>query len=431
LQNETTGEREVVCALQVKSLSDKAEWNQVVTVIEIVVVVIAIIASAGVLAAPGAAVAVTVIAAVELVVSVADLVHIFKRANLDGTEEEDWFVKNWPEISLVTGVVSISTVLRRGLLKHGPKALGKLKAIRNATSVAIQKKIITLITEIQVELYFFFKRGVVLVSFEPFTILAKSAIYSKFAKKMEAYGVLLTKPAEGSKIRALMYNGQKIEEGTDKELKVVLKEIFPFGGKSEDILKVLDEYASIAKTLIKINSVEELIKLLGKLNSSYKATYLEKTGIKVLFRGTTKNVDGSLFKGNTNSQINGISTSTDPLRAILFAIESASKPFRKGFIQVVLPKKLKGIRLQSPNQYHFDTELEVIIQIKVKELSKFIVKEIPVEKARELANKFFNLTETLPTKMVKSSGEARWLVEELPKSSLETSFKFYEELLKL
>jgi len=150
-----------------KNLVDKAKWAQIITTIEIVVVVIAIVASAGVLAAPGAGVVVTVLAATELLVGIGDLLHIFKRANLDGTAEEDWFVENWPKISTTVGAVSLSAILRRGLLKHGPKALGKLKAIRNATSVAIQKKIITLITDIQVELYFFFKQGAILVSFEP------------------------------------------------------------------------------------------------------------------------------------------------------------------------------------------------------------------------------------------------------------------------
>ncbi|MEM7086418.1 MAG: hypothetical protein AAF489_09560 [Bacteroidota bacterium] len=240
LQDEATGERELVCALHVKSLVDKAKWEQIVTTIEIVVVVIAIIASVGVLAAPGAGVVVTVIATADIVVGVGDLIHIFKRANLDGTVEEDWFVQNWPKISVTVGAVSLSAILRRGLLKHGPKTLGKLKRVRTAASIAMQKKIITLITEIQIELYFFFKQGVVLVGFEPFSVIGK-IIGSNFAKKMEAFGILLTTPAEGSKIRALMFNGQKIAEGTDKELKVVLKEIFPFGGKDIQTIRYLEE----------------------------------------------------------------------------------------------------------------------------------------------------------------------------------------------
>lgn len=65
-------------------------------------------------------------------------------------------------------------------------------------------------------------------------------------------------PVEGSKgIRALVYNGEKIAEGTEKELKATLKDIFPHGAKDQDVSKFLDEFARISK-LNRINKLRKI-----------------------------------------------------------------------------------------------------------------------------------------------------------------------------
>jgi hypothetical protein len=51
---------------------------------------------------------------------------------------------------------------------------------------------------------------------------------------------------------------------------------------------------------------------------------LKEKGINVLFRGTTRSkIDNSLYLGNTNTQIYGLSTSTDSIKATIFSIESS------------------------------------------------------------------------------------------------------------
>ncbi|NHQ68898.1 hypothetical protein [Elizabethkingia miricola] len=51
----------------------------------------------------------------------------------------------------------------------------------------------------------------------------------------------------------------------------------------------------------KIRTVEELIEFLEKIDQNVMAEDLEKLGIQVLFRGTTRSTNGDLFIGNMNS----------------------------------------------------------------------------------------------------------------------------------
>lgn len=428
LRNDKTGETELVCALQVKVLSDKAEWKTVIEVTNAVITVIGILASVVALLVGATGVA-AVIAIAELAVSLGDLTFLLKRANLDGTEEGDWFLEHWEKISLSVGVLSIGSALHQGFIKHGPRVLGRLSKIRNISSINVRKHIEALLTQIQVELYFTFREGLVLVGFEPFSLLAKR-FGDSLAQKMRRFGVqLTTQTGDKEKIRALVYQGQNIAEGSDKELKEALKKMFPLRAKDGDIVKYLDDVAEVSRSLIPLKTIDELIVFLGKLNSKYRAIDLEKTGIKVLFRGTTRE-NGVLFKGNSNSIEFGISTSTDPVRAIIFGLESASVRGREGYLQVFLPKDLKGINLQLPNRRH-KIELEVILNENTDRLSRFVHKEIPIEKARNLANKFFSLEESLPTRFVPETGESRRFLNELKVINLENSYKFLNELLKL
>ena len=432
MKDQSSGEERLVCALNVKLLSDQAEWEQVINTTVLVVSVIAILVSAGTLAA-GATGLTAAIAITEIVVATIDIAAILNNANLKETEEGRWFLKHWNTLSAGTGVISLSVAIRQGLLKNGPKLLSGIRKLPNSARVIQLRKFVTeLLTTIQIELYFVYKQGFVFSSIGPFPNEPK-IVGKPFARKMQKFGVLITEPSEaGSDIRALIYNGEKIAEGTEKELKATLKEIFPYAAKDSDVLKSLDDIVSKAKLLkFPINSVDELIAFLGKIDNTFLAGDLERVGIKALFRGTTKNVDGSLFKGNTNSQLFGLSTSTDPIRAIIFGIESASKPGRKGFLQVILPENIKNIKLDFPNR-RYPFELEVVVKTNADDFAKSSVIEIPIDKARKLADDFFNLPERLPTKLDPSTGESRFLMEDLlPKMNLEDSFKFYEELLKI
>ena len=176
----------------------------------------------------------------------------------------------------------------------------------------------------------------------------------------------------------------------------------------------------------KIQSVEELIEFLNKIDESVLATELEEYGIGALFRGTTRNVEGELFAGNTSSIANGTSTSTDPIRAVIFGIESSSKPGRKGFLQIFVPRELEGLNLQAPNN-SFKLELEVIVNTSPENLSKFAVIEIPIEDARKLIEKVYGVS--LDTKIPRDY--SRFLLEDTKKLTPKEALEFYKRAIKL
>lgn len=179
----------------------------------------------------------------------------------------------------------------------------------------------------------------------------------------------------------------------------------------------------------KIKTVEELIEFLGKVDQNVMAEDLEKVGIQALFRGTTKSINGEIFTGNLNSIEYGASTSTDPIRAIIFGIESSSKPGTKGVLQVYVPKNLKGLNLQSANQYRFDLELEVIVNTSPENLSTFAVKEIPIEDARKLLNELYGLD--IPAKITKDGfPNSLFLLENTKKLTPKEALEFYKKAIK-
>lgn len=178
----------------------------------------------------------------------------------------------------------------------------------------------------------------------------------------------------------------------------------------------------------KIKTVEELIEFLEKVDQNVMAEDLEKVGIEALFRGTTRYTDGELFIGNLNSIENGASTSTDPIRAVIFGIESSSKPGTKGVLQIYVPKNLKGLNLQSANQYRFDLELEVIVNTSPENLSNFVVKEIPIEDARKLVEEVYGIS--LDTKIT-SQDYSRYILENTKKLTPKEALEFYKKAIKL
>ena len=169
-----------------------------------------------------------------------------------------------------------------------------------------------------------------------------------------------------------------------------------------------------------------LSEYLNKIDESVLATELEEYGIGALFRGTTRNVEGELFAGNTSSIANGTSTSTDPIRAVIFGIESSSKPGRKGFLQIFVPRELEGLNLQAPNN-SFKLELEVIVNTSPENLSKFAVIEIPIEDARKLIEKVYGVS--LDTKIPRDY--SRFLLEDTKKLTPKEALEFYKRAIKL
>lgn len=179
----------------------------------------------------------------------------------------------------------------------------------------------------------------------------------------------------------------------------------------------------------KIKTVEELVEFLGKVDQNVMAEDLEKVGIQALFRGTTRSLDGKLYAGNINSVQNGASTSTDPIRAVIFGIESSSRPGTKGILQVYLPKNLKGMNLSPPN-YRVAKELEVIVNTSPENLSNFVVKEIPIEDARKLINEMYGLDipKTINSNSIPNSN---MLLEETLKLTPKEAQQFYTKVIKL
>jgi len=175
-----------------------------------------------------------------------------------------------------------------------------------------------------------------------------------------------------------------------------------------------------------IKSTEELVLFLDSMEEGYLAVDLDHMGIKVLLRGTTRNHSGSLFSGSQNTIMNGLPTSTDPIKSTIFAIESETKFGAKGILQMVLTKDMKEITLVSPSR-RVAIELEVAVKISAENFSKISSKEISTQQARKIIKEIYG--KDLPSKL--SRDEATELLISLPSSSLEQSMLFYQKAIKL
>lgn len=204
---------------------------------------------------------------------------------------------------------------------------------------------------------------------------------------------------------------------TIKNWKLSLKNIFSRHGKN------IDEIDEV------ISSVDELKIFLSTVDESTTVMQLEQRGVKSFFRGTTrKKSDNTLYSGNPNSIEHGISTSTDPVVATIFATESATLTSEfKGVLQIALPDELKNVVLSPPNRRPF--ELEVIFKTSADDFSNLSKIEISIEDARKLVKEIFNID--IPSKIYSQElNNSRYLLENLPKSSLEKSFEFYQKAIK-
>jgi hypothetical protein len=140
-------------------------------------------------------------------------------------------------------------------------------------------------------------------------------------------------------------------------------------------------------------------------------------------------MDGTLFPGNPNTISNGISTSTDPVRATIFAIESATDNGAfKGFVQIAIPSDMNTIKLLGPNR-RVDKELEIIFSTSSENFSKLSKVELSVEDSKKIVKEIYGID--LPNRISSKDVEnARYLTEVLPKSSLEQSYQFYQKAIQ-
>jgi hypothetical protein len=193
-------------------------------------------------------------------------------------------------------------------------------------------------------------------------------------------------------------------------------------------LKTFTTIVNNAKTAV-TKTIDGLVDFLQKINGEFKAVNLEKYGIKALFRGTTRNAAGELFLGNKNTIANGISTSTDPIRAVIFSIESATRYGKKGVLQIAIPKELKKLFLL-PGNDRIAKELEVVLKTGANEFSSMIKIEIPVDDARRIIGELYDVH--LPAKISPSDAlnNSELLFRDIPRLTLEESYKFYKHVLK-
>jgi hypothetical protein len=203
----------------------------------------------------------------------------------------------------------------------------------------------------------------------------------------------------------------------------VLKKTVSEALDAEGILKSIKRFDEIPT----IRNTDDLIEVLENVTDVNTVAQLEQKGIKSFFRGTTRSkADGTLFPGNPNSQLNGISTSTDPVRGTIFAIESATaNPNFKGVLQMGLPADLGDLKLVSPNG-RANIELEAIMNVSADNFSNLAKVEIPIDEARRLVKEVFDID--LQSTISRQLSDD--LLETLPVSDLNKSLEFYQKAIQ-
>jgi hypothetical protein len=423
-------------AIYVKNLAHINEWNDVMQAIRIAVDILLVIVPFGVYLKLIKSISTFLYAVsiVDAIVAGIDLMVIGIKPILEGSELGSEFIKHWETFYTYAGVTTGVLTLPAAVAALGKLMLSGGKML---WKIANTVRYIDEIEEIVLKaLYYSIKRSPnfprsVLGQFQFIIGTAIQAIFGKASiniLKLQEQGVIVVgfrRMIDGKAVDLyyLIYRDVIIAEGrTGAEIE---KAIAPYFGKNDQVLvEVLEQ------TTRKVN-IDELIPFLDNIREFSKVVDLEEFGITALFRGTTRDSKGRLYIGNTNSQKFGFSTSTDPLRAIVFAIEGATHYNKKGVLQIFLTRNLRGITLRQPNRrVHF--ELEVILNARAEELQELVAFEIPVEKVIDLANEFFNLEPTLSTRINMNSDESRYLMQDLlPKISPNKAYEFYLKLLNL
>jgi hypothetical protein len=178
----------------------------------------------------------------------------------------------------------------------------------------------------------------------------------------------------------------------------------------------------------RVLSVDELKVFLDKITDATTIAQLEENGIKALFRGTTRNSEGILFPGNPNTIANGIPTSTDPLVATIYAVESATEYGVRGVVQIALLDNLNGLKLLAPSR-RVQYELEVILNTSADNFSKTSIIEISVDDACRLIKEIYG--KNIPSKIYKNSFDnAVNMTRDLEHSTLEQAYNFYQKAIQ-
>ncbi len=244
-----------------------------------------------------------------------------------------------------------------------------------------------------------------------------------YADLVESWKILNETGIEGlaGKVDNIEIVDDFVKKYPDKvdELNTTLKEVlYP-----EGILLSVKKFEEITT----IKNTDDLIDVLSNVTDVNTIFQLEQKGVKSFFRGTTRSkVDGSLFPGNPNSQLGGISTSTDPIRGTIFSIESATaNPSFNGVLQMGLPVDLGDLKLIAPNR-RVKIELEAILKASADDFANLSKVEISVEDARKLVKEVYDID--LPSSI--DSDLSRELLENLDASSLEKSLEFYQKAIK-
>jgi hypothetical protein len=449
---DTSAESEIpipVPAIYIKALSDEAEWQEIEKNIRLGFDVLGLILGVVTVLTTGNPL-VFALAVADIGITVTDITVQTFHAEIEAMEGGKRFLAIWERIYLVGNLITASPAIIGSLFKLGT---GLLKVASTVKNFNVRNFIMAIFTRIIIErnIAAFAKNTVrEIVYWEEALVNSGIRVTGKGKKfiyevkgwencgikfnlagisRLQQAGVLFITALNAEKKvvgYAAIYKGEAIASGTAKEVRDALKEIWEARGTA--LLEKLELLWKRSLLLKPIKSETELITLLGKLDETIRVGDLEKAGIKALFRGTTRDLKGKLFSGNANTIKHGLSVSTDPVRGVIFGIESASKGGRKGFLQVTVPSNLKDIGLQIANR-RYEYELEAVVKTSAKNFSKLANKEIPIQKARELVNQFFKLPENIPSKL--DFYEAERLIKQLPKSTLEESFRFYQEIIKL
>ena len=115
---------------------------------------------------------------------------------------------------------------------------------------------------------------------------------------------------------------------------------------------------------------------------------------------------------------------------MIFGIESSTEFRQKGFLQIFVPKDLKGLKLQASNAYRFDLELEVIISTSPENLSKFAIIEVPIEEAKQLINRLYQIN--IPKSIyIRDFENGTHYLKSTEKLTPSQGLEFYREVIKL
>lgn len=229
LFDEESGDSQLVPAIYVKMLADRASWEYIIQVLTVTALILTIVLSAGTLLAGEVTLIGTIVAAVDLTVATVELGLMY----VPECPEKKWFLKYWQPLSIAVGMGSIPILLREGLLKNGPKLMARLNKIKN---LADAEKIIEMIkrayTIVKIEIYVAGK--LTFCSFEPFTPALAKLVGQKVMTQMENMGIFLSKELEDGE-RLLKFGGYEYK-GQLNKIKKFLRDAIYKGSNQEEVI---------------------------------------------------------------------------------------------------------------------------------------------------------------------------------------------------